>query len=80
MKLQNLNGFFGYVIQHQRKKLGLSLRQLSRKLGVPHSALSFAEQGKRLAQPEWIDDLATLAGLPVEEMVARAAINYLLTI
>jgi transcriptional regulator with XRE-family HTH domain len=80
MKVRNLNEFFGYVIQFQRKKLGLSQRQLSQKLGISQSALNFAETGKRPAQPEWIEELAAIAGQPIEEIVARACINYILSV
>jgi transcriptional regulator with XRE-family HTH domain len=80
MKFRNLDGFFGYVIAYERKRLGLTQKALSQKLGVSQSALNFAEKGKWLAQPEWMDELAKLAGLPIEEMVARACINRIISL
>jgi transcriptional regulator with XRE-family HTH domain len=80
MKSRVLSRFFGRAFLYHRNALGLTQRDMSRRLGISQGTLHWIEKGERLAQPELIEALAEEIGLSVEETIARAYINYVLTI
>lgn len=62
------------AIAQARARVGLSLRALAERSGVPHATIHQIETGRR-RRPRWehIAALAQVLGLPLEELAASEA-------
>ena len=58
-----------------RKKRGLSLRELSEKVGINHSALSLAENGKRGLNDQDINILCDFFQVSADALLGREDIS-----
>lgn len=68
-----LGGGIGQQLRTRREELGLSLRELARRLGVSPSALSQIETGKSRPSVTTLYEIVTELGLSLDEMFAGRA-------
>lgn len=65
----------GDFLKTQRKRHGLTLRQVEEKTGISNSYLSQVERGKRTPSPDVLGRLAPVYGIAVSELWARAGLK-----
>lgn len=70
--MANDNRTLGEVIHDARTKLGLSLRDITKKLNITPSYLSDIENDRRIPSEEVLKKLASLLDLEHDDLMARA--------
>lgn len=70
--MANDNRTLGEVIHDARTKLGLSLRDITKKLDITPSYLSDIENDRRIPSEEVLKNLADLLDLDCDDLMARA--------
>lgn len=71
---------FGEWVKRERNSLGLSLRELSKKVQISHSQISNIENGTRPANIDFCDKFAKLIGANLEDVEKYAGLrpaNYI---